>query len=97
MAKPRGISDSWEPFSLLGLKGSGRERFTQIERARARVRRGSEGQNTARQQGREVGGGGLDTLLSLLPLLPRTGLSPLLSVGQTQLEARGQRCLDDAV
>lgn len=95
MAKPRGISDSWEPFSLLGLKGSGRERFTQIERAR--VRRGSEGQNTARQQGREVGGGGLDTLLSLLPLLPRTGLSLLLSVGQTQLEARGQRCLDDAV
>lgn len=95
MAKPRGISDSWEPFSLLGLKGSGRERFTQIERAR--VRRRLEGQNTARQKGREVGGGGLDTLLSLLPLLPRTGLSPLLSVGQTQLEARGQRCLDDAV
>ena len=95
MAKPRGISGSWEPFSLLGLKGSGRERFTQIERAS--VRRRSEGQNTARQQGREVGGGGLDTLLSLLPLLPRTGLSPLLSVGQTQLEARGQRCLDDAV
>ena len=71
MMKPRGISNSWKPLSPQGLKGRRGRDWPRQETAGAR--RGSEGQNTALQQGREVGVGELNTLFSLLPLLHSLG------------------------
>lgn len=78
MMKPPGISDSSEPLSPLGQKRKRRERVTQNVRQLEPER-----VQTLQYKG------GADHPAPSSPL-PTTGLPPLLSIGQTQLEVRGR-------